>query len=268
MKFKRFLALALVVILVVCLLCSCAGKAERVLKKADKKLSQQSFKISYDFSFTYSDSYLKSMVDMLNNTTGYMIVDGDKVFTYTEIKMPTTSGQLVGTVKYTFIDDYVYSWERYTVAGKAVSDDKCKVFLTDEQREELLGESGNSLDLNASYFIDPTYESKDGKQTIKCESFSDDFAESIKDIIVSAFESYDKNATIEVKDPSITINLTDKEYTSAVLECKYIIESGTKTYKMTMEMNMTFDVSDEFTVEAPEKLLSYPTKEYDKVFNK
>ena len=265
MNFKKILALTLVMLLTVCLLCSCSSKAERTLERADKALAGKNFKMSYDFVFTYSDPYLQNICTVMNYTKGYMIVDGEKVFASTELEMPTSAGQLVNSINYTFINEYVYVYEKATVAGNGTSR-KFKVFLTDEQKAELLGDPGRSFDLKASYFTDPIYEGKDENEIIRCYSFSEDFKESLKEMVDSALESISKEYTLDLTSARIDIILKDGEYSSAVIECSYDVTIGSKTYKMTMEMNISFETDGELSVSTPDKEMSYLTKEYDDVF--
>ncbi len=278
MKLKKIIALLLVTVLLSFTLLSCGrSKAERILAKADKASADDgSFIVVYDYDFTYSDSEISELFYVMNYSTAEMHIQDDKIYTETHTEIPVgATGKVQLTVKQTFLDNTVYVYQRVNnrsnPSNSSSSIEKSKVNLTDEQKAELLGTSGNSIEVEEASFINASMEkTEDGKYVISCSEFSEEFITSLTDSITSTLKDDYKKAETSLDRGVIDIVISDGKYESATIYAFFSIKlkpKDEKTYSLCTKIDMSFDFESPVSIEGPDDSNKYTTRTYNQVFN-
>ncbi len=254
MKKITSVLLALVLVISVFALASCAKKPQELLDEAAKLLEETPYTMTVKMDFETDNKEFNEIFKMMSMDVP-LTVDGDDMSMEMSMDM---MGQTIKN-KMTLVDKVLYC----DVQAGTVSQ-KMKTTLTDEQFADFKDEQSAEMPVDYSQFTELTAEKKDGKTVISCAGINDDGKKALNDEIGASLEELGGKAELGELSYVITLN-KDGKYESMELKCTYTfeVEGESVTVDITVGADISYDDVDEIV--APSDADSYQSVKYSDI---
>ena len=241
MKLKRFIGFSLVLVLLISVLAGCKAAEPAVLvASAELALEEAPYTVNATVEYTSPDESMSAIIKSFSNPTIKVAVDGERFRAQMDIKNGDTSNYIV----YTYVDGFLYTqWQEN---GVTYTD---KEEYTKEDKDALATSLGSGAGVGILDFENVSSK-RDGKvDVISCDRIK---AESLGSLISSLEEQLTSiNATVEIKDAALTMEIQDGKYQSTVLTCEYYITTELDSYVINMTYTTEFDYESGVAISAP-----------------
>ena len=217
------------------------------------------YTIDLDMSFTSDNSDMNKIFENMENVDLELAKDGDNY----QIKMEMDMEGVGADMLYTIIGDTIYLKADVEYMG-AKDSVKNRATLTEDEKEEFLGDNSMSSDITAADFATVEMEYIDDEMVITCKDLKDEARAELKDMIGDQLGQLN-GATVNVENVKLVCEIDDFKYDTCVLTCDYTITYLTETYTISMRMEMEYDYDDIIAVVAPSDASTYKEVDFDDI---
>lgn len=229
MKLRRVLALCLIVVLTIGCLASCSEPtAEELITKADQALKDAPYSVTVDMTLSgdENDEIASQVISMMDGIDMSFAVDGDDIKMSYGMEMDYGAFSMSMDMSMIAIGDTMYIATTQSYDGEEETM-KMKATVTDEQRDELLSQTGGSAtEMTAADFETVTMEKGDGVYLIKCTDLKEESADKLNGMFAGAMGGA---GSVAASNAEIVFEVKDGKYQKATITCDYSIDVGDDT---------------------------------------
>ncbi len=257
---KKIISAILVLLLLSCLLVSCAADPKDIMTKADSALSEGAYKMTSKLKIECDNPDLKAIFDAMSVEIP-MIIDGNNF----QMEMNMDIGMGIGVdMSYTIIDRTLYM--DMSIMGQQV---KNKATMTEEQYNSFMSDNGTEQTVSFNDFANMTTEKgENGETVIVCEGITEKGLAELNKTLDQTLESFTEIGLTEFKltdGISQTIVIKDGKYQSSTLNYGFTMTVSGETISVNAAMEIKYSYDDIPAVVAPADADQYTEMSYDEM---
>ena len=206
-----------------------------------------------DIKYSADDPQLDRVFSSLSVDEMKIEVDGENM----HISSETNLGKNGVKIDYILISEMIYAKATVTSNGSKTTVKK-KTSVNDQERAEIIGDVGISVENDYEYFSDVSMKKLGDTFVITCTEANEDFYETINESIKEATKASGGSAS--VRDAKMVIKISDKKFVSAKMTANIEITVDDEICTIAMEIGINYDYDSTFEIKKPSD-----AKDYEKV---
>lgn len=264
MKLRKIISLFAATSILAMSLASCERSPEKLMEKANKKLTRLDYTVEVDIDYTAKDSLIAPLFEELEKNDTKLHFEGDNVSIENRTSISYEGGDTEFYSSYTVVDGMVYASSGYTVSDGS-NLNKLKAEISDEEKETLIEKAGLIIDVGIEDFATVTLDKLDGEHCLICTDASSDLNVLLERIMISQLQN--TADSVGVKNVRMVIVLDGGKIDTVSLECEYDVTLYTYNYSVEAEFELEYDYDDFVKVKAPANAGEYPYSTFDDILN-
>lgn len=268
MKFRRLFSILIVACLIMGCLISCSKPEEdkeptvnELVAKADEAVKNSSYRVTMDMAFTgdETDETTKQIITSLNNVEMLLSTDGNNAEVSYGMEIEYDGIVVAVNMEMISVGNTVYILSEQSVDGEKETV-KMKATATEEQREELFGQTGSAAtEITDSDFEKVEMKKVDGVYVITCTDIKEESVDKLNSVLDS---SAGASSSVSVSNAKLTFEIKDGKYQKATITCDYVMDIDGEKITLGASIDMKYTYED-FDITAPSDAKDYQEIDID-----
>lgn len=267
MKLKKILSLAVVLATLLSVLTSCGKSFGDRMQMCEKHFRSNQSKVDISLELCCLDEELSGACRELQRNKTTIYFDGTKFKAVNEIGMSVGEDEYYFNTVYTGVNGAFYSHTTYSHAdGAQTGDKKSWASVSADELKALASRICLVGGVTADGFGSVS-ETKLGKKSFsaKYTDPSDSVRSAVEKMMTRLFEGACES--VSAKNATLTVNLKDGHYESAVVECEVDVVINEKTYTVGAVVRLSFSFDDTVTVTSPSDFSDYQKQTIENILS-
>ncbi len=239
---KRIVCTVLVLAILSCSLASCGVfKDDRsVIESAEEALKNEPYTVNIGILYESEDEGMRSAIEAFSYPVIKVLVNGEDF----KMTMTTSSNGVEEQFSYTLADGALYA--QY----KSGADYTCTEIEYNEQtKADIESNLGAAAKINTDDFENTKVRTFGEVTILTSTEMKDETLEKLVADLQSDFDSL--GASVDIKDASLTIQLTDGKYSISIFTCEYVITTDDGVYDLSMTFAAEFKYGGDVVITNP-----------------
>ncbi len=260
---KKALSILLILSIFTMMSLTSCETAEKLLKRADKVLTESSYAVNIDVSVETSSDTLNTVISSIAELDLKMTVDGEDKLALCAILTTAIAGT---EVTYTIIEDTAYLNTTFTSLGYESSEFRASSTVDETQIEKL--RDTIAIGTKISYIDFDTVElerDEENRLIVVCKNIKSDAIDYLANMASLIFD--DINGTVAAKNAELSLAFEDGKYSTLTLLTDYEITVAGITQTVTAKIVMDYEYGEETKLSVPQNPDDYLSVDFDELYD-